>query len=191
MTHECDKIRVWLDDPALEPLAPDLRAHAAACEACGRAVALETAMRAGLGAAAELDADHQGMLLDRIAPVAATSHIARRRWPWAAGVAAAAAAVVLGIVIFRPEQRQPISPTEVFGDLVGPLADFSPPPPQVAAPADTNPVPFRKVLAAFFSDLETPINVGLGALGTPQPAAGAKPAASPGNAPPPPMKKEG
>jgi hypothetical protein len=128
-------------------------------------------------------------------PVTSGASVKRgRKWPWVAGAAATAAAVVLGICIFRPEHRQPVSvsPTQVFADLLGPLADFTPPPPQAAAPADTNSSPLGPVLAAMWGDFEAPLNVGLDAIKAPQVVApgGKGPAPAPA-ALTPAVKKEG
>jgi len=243
MSNECRQVDAWLDAAQAGPMDPALGAHAAACPACARRVALEHLMRTGLGAGAALDAARKQALVDRIAPVrgaepatqanvrgvqsarvplAACSQCAlpqaladkppvapalgstsgtpdwcksamergrRRRWPWAAGAAAVAAAVILSLTIFRPEHRQPVSPTELFGSLLGPLADFTPPPTQAAAPADTHPSPaspLGPVLAAFWGDFEGPLSVGLDALRAPAAVAGRQPvsaASPPGQAP--------
>jgi hypothetical protein len=194
MNEACRQLSDWLDADRTAPLDPALAAHAAACEACARQLAIDQALRTGLAAGAAPEAARLRALADRIAPrravVAATRR--SRRWPWFAGAAAVAAAVVLSLTIFRPEQRQPVSPTELFGDLFGPLADLTPPPTQAAAPAVTHPSPLGPVLAALWGDFEAPLDVGLGAVAPPQPAASADSAAAPApSSPSPAAKKEG
>jgi hypothetical protein len=196
MNDACRQLQEWLDADRARPPDPAIAAHASACPVCAQLMAIDQAMRTGLAAGASLDASRQRALVDRIAPAvraaapaheaAEPAHVAApasraavparrrlRRWSWVAGAAAAAAAVtfiVLSPSTFRPEQRQPASPTELFDDLLGPLADLTPPPPQAAAPADTHPSPLGPVLAALWNDFAGPVNVGLGAIKSPKPA---------------------
>jgi len=98
------------------------------------------------------------------------------RWSWVP--LAAAAAIVLAVFLGQPQKpRTPISPTEVFGDFLGPMANF-------VAPAETpqqtpgkEPSTTDDILAAFWGDLEGPLTVALASMEAPRAAAGIEPAA--------------
>jgi hypothetical protein len=186
MTNACRLIEQWLDEaPDAPPLARDLEAHAAACETCARRLAIDRTLRERLAAGATLEPAHRADLVARV--LAANAPAARRprrlpRWSWAP--VAAAAAVVLALVVFQPMKRPPILPTEVFGYFLGPIADMFPPPsPEPAQPAQPvqteEDVPtMETIFGAFWTDLEGPLTVVLGAMEAPRAAAAQEPAAA-------------
>ena len=171
---ECKRINQWLDEAPEQALASDLAAHAAQCETCRRRMAVEEAMHL-LGAGATLERQRRSALVDRIvaAPGQATRGRSRvLRWSWAP--LAAAAAIILAVVFLWPAQpREPILPTQILGDLLGPLASMSPasaePTPVPQAADDSSPL--GSVLTSFWGDLEGPVSIGLAAMEAPRAAA--------------------
>ncbi|MBM4017954.1 MAG: hypothetical protein FJ288_06430 [Planctomycetes bacterium] len=190
MKTPCDRIGEWLDDETRPPIAADLAAHAPGCDACRNPVALERALREGLRDVAAPDAARRAALVNGILRASSAAPPASGRrgrtvfWSWAA--IAAAAAIILAAVLAWPQvPRNPISPTEVFGDFLGPLVMLVPPAPQEDA-ATAPPAPSAEVLTAddvfgvFWSDFEGPLAVALGAMEAPRVAAGIPAAAAVG-----------
>ena len=179
MKPECERIREWLDDlDDRRPLPPDLETHAALCPTCGTSVTAEQALRDGLGAVAPLDPARRAAMVARaLAAPARQSRSLSRILLWSAAPLAAAAAIVLAVFLAWPHApRNPISPTEVFGDVLGPFAYFVPPVTASEATAK-EPSTTDNVLATFWSDLEGPLTVAMGAMEAPRAAAGLAPAA--------------
>jgi hypothetical protein len=180
MKPECEQIREWLDDAGRRPLPPALEAHAASCASCRAGVEAEEALREHLAAAPPLDAARRASIMTHVL-AAASAKRARGRsrllwWSWAP--LAAAAAIVLAVLLAWPHApRNPILPTEIFGDFLGPLADLMPPvaAPQPAAAQELSTT--DDVLATFWSDFEGPLTVAQGAMEAPRVAAGLTPAA--------------
>ena len=180
MNPECERIRQWLDEVQRRPLPPDLEAHAASCPSCRASVGAEQALREHLSATAPLDPARRTVLMEGILTASAAAPRVRRmrllRWSWVP--LAAAAAIVLAVFLGQPQKpRTPISPTEVFGDFLGPMANF-------VAPAETpqqtpgkEPSTTDDILAAFWGDLEGPLTVALASMEAPRAAAGIEPAA--------------
>jgi len=168
---ECDRVLRWLNETD-DPTAPaGSEAHAAVCETCRRHLEMERTLRGRLGAGAALEPAHRTALLDKItaAPRAAGRRRWLRRWSWVP--VAAAAAVILAFLLV-PETREPIPPTDIIADLLGPFAEAAPveePP----APKAEEELPLGQVLAAFWADFEGPLSVGRGALEAPRAAAAA------------------
>ncbi|MEA3367762.1 MAG: hypothetical protein U9R68_06590 [Planctomycetota bacterium] len=112
-----------------------------------------------LGEGADLPLDRRRTLVDRIAAAPAAQQPARRRlgvW-WVAAAAAAAAAVVAGVTLW-PARPEPISPTALVGDLLGPLPNLAattpaPPEPQQRAS------PTSDALTLVWEDLEDPLAI--------------------------------
>jgi len=180
MKPECEQIRQRLDDLERRPLPPDLKAHAASCPACRASVEAEEALREHLGEAAPLAPVRRAEIVARVmAATAAAPRVRHRRRPlwWSLAPLAAAAAIVLVVVLAWPHPpRTPISPTEVFGDFLGPLANFTLPIETPQTP-EKEPSTTDNILATFWGDLETPLTVAMGALEAPRAAAGIAPAA--------------
>jgi len=178
MNPECERIRDWLDGLDCRPLPPDLEAHAASCPACGTSVTAEQTLRDGLGATPPLDAARRAAMVAHALAAPAQQSRGRGRflwWSWAP--LAAAAAIVLVVILAWPQApRNPISPTEVFGDFLGPLANFTLPIETPQTP-EKEPSTTDNILATFWGDLETPLTVAMGALEAPRAAAGIAPAA--------------
>ena len=171
---ECERINQWLDEVPEQALASDLAAHAAQCETCRRRLAIEESMHL-LGAGVTLEPQRRAALVDRIvaAPVQAARGRSRvLRWSWAP--LAAAAAIVLAVVFLWPAQpREPILPTQILGDLLGPLASIetasAEPAPSPQTADDSSPL--GSVFGSFWGDLEGPVAVGLAAMEAPRAAA--------------------
>jgi len=180
MKPDCQRIREWLDDTERHPLPPDLKAHAASCPTCRASVEAEETLRENLAEAPLLEPSRRAAILAHVSAAASAPRAGKRRrlLRWSLAPLAAAAAIVLAVVLAWPHPpRTPISPTEVFGDLLGPMANFLPPP---AAPQPTSakePSTADNVLATFWSDIEGPLTVALGAMEAPRVAAGLAPAA--------------
>ena len=181
MKPDCQQVRRWLNDFERRPLPPDLKAHAASCPTCRAGVEAEEALREHLAEAPPLEPSRRAAILAHVqAATASTPRAGKRRrllwWSWAP--LAAAAAIVLAVVLAWPHPpRTQISPTEVFGDFLGPMVNFLPP---AAAPQPTSgkePSTADNVLATFWSDIEGPLTVALGAMEAPRVAAGLAPAA--------------
>lgn len=181
MKPECEQIRQWLDDLERQPLPPDLKTHAASCPACRASIEAEEALREHLGEAAPLAAVRRAEIVARVmAATAAAPRTRNRRRPlwWSLAPLAAAAAIALVVVLAWPHPpRTPISPTEVFGDFLGPMANLVPPAagPQVTPAKE--PSTADDVLATFWGDLQGPLTVALNAMEAPRAAAGLAPAA--------------
>jgi len=171
---ECERINQWLAEAPEQALASDLAAHAAQCETCRGRMAVEEAMHL-LGAGATLERRRRSALVDRIvaAPVQAARGRSRvLRWSWAP--LAAAAAIILAVVFLWPAQpREPILPTQILGDLLGPLASLSPAPAEPAPSPQTaeDSSPLGSVFESFWGDLEGPVSIGLAAMEAPRAAA--------------------
>lgn len=172
MNPTCERLREWLEAGPEGGPPPALEAHATGCETCRRRLALDRALCDRLGAEADLAPARRAALVARIAPAPAVAP-ARRvrpvRWPLSA--LAVAAAAVLAALVFWPPQVAPTLPTDVFGDLLGPLAEVTPQAPGAPA-AEEDSSPLSLVLAAFWGDLEGPMAIGVGALEAPRTAAG-------------------
>jgi hypothetical protein len=189
MNRECDRVERWLADLGeLAAPAADLAAHAETCPACCRRLEMERTLRERLGAGAELDPARRAALVAGIlAPQTPTARSRRRilRWSWA-GVAAAAA--VLVIVLAIPKHRPPIQPTDVLGDLMGPLAVTALPaaPAAHSAPRENTeggapsasalPI-LNSAMAALWGDFEGPVSIGIGVMEAPRVAAAIPPTA--------------
>jgi hypothetical protein len=171
---ECERINQWLDEAPEQALAGDLAAHAAQCETCRRRLAFEESMHL-LGAGATLDPQRRSALVEKIvaAPVQAARGGSRvPRWSWAP--IAAAAAIIMAVVFLWPAQpREPILPTQILGDLLGPLASLSPASAEPAPSPETadDSSPLGSVFESFWGDLEGPVAVGLAAMEAPRAAA--------------------
>jgi len=121
-----------------------------------------------LGEGADLPLDRRQALVDRIAAAPAAQPTTRRRlgvW-WVAAAAAAAAAVVAGVTLWhaRPE---PISPTALVGDLLGPLPNFAAPAPAPAEPQQRA-APTSDALTVLWEDLEDPLAIVAQAIEAPR-----------------------
>ena len=90
-----------------------------------------------------------------------------RRWPWLGTLAAAATVILAVSLFFYPASSRPaVLPSQVFGDLLGPLAEASPLLPPATTPADDSPL--TAVLTAFWGDFEGPITIGRDAMQAPR-----------------------
>ncbi len=174
MNPDCEQFLRWLDEGRPDGLTPSLEAHPAGCDTCRRRLDLDRALRERLGAGADLDGERRAALADRILAAAPAAPVARRHpirhVRWAAAVALAAALVVAAIT-FWPRPVAPTLPTEVFGDLLGPLADMTPPQIAAAPQSQDTPLPVGNVMSALWGDLQGPVAVGLNALEAPRAAA--------------------
>jgi len=176
MNPECDRFLQWLDEAS--SLAPpgDLATHATGCEPCRRRLALEWTMRERLGARATMRPAWRAALVDRIAPRGRRRMHWAIRWSW---VPAAAAAAIVAAVLLWPARphNPPVLVTQVFGDLLGPLAEAAAPAQPQAAPAapvvteSEDPLGLTAVLTAVWGDLEGPLSIGLDAMAAPRAAA--------------------
>jgi len=181
MKPECEQIRQWLDDLDRRPLPPDLKVHVASCPACRASVEAEEALREHLGEAAPLAPVRRAEIVARVLAATASAPRARNRrrplW-WSLAPLAAAAAIALVVVLAWPHPpRTPISPTEVFGDFLGPMANFVPPAETPRPTAGKEPSTTDDVLTTFWGDIEGPLTVALSAMEAPRVAAGLAPAA--------------
>ncbi len=124
---------------------------------------------ARLGEGADLPPDRRRALLDRIAPAPASPRATARRHPlrWVAA-AAAVAALVAAIAGLWPGRPEPIAPTDIVGDLLGPLprmADAYVPAPQETEEA---PSPVTGALATVWDDLKGPLAIASEAISVPR-----------------------
>jgi hypothetical protein len=130
---------------------------------------IERTMREHLGGGAALDASRREALLRRIGAASPAGGGAARpprprarsrlaAWSWAA--LGAAAVVVVGLAVRHALRPEPIPPTAVLADLLGPLGGPGPsrPAPPVAGPPAGSPI--EGALAAFWQDLEGPVSIG-------------------------------
>jgi hypothetical protein len=181
MNPECERFLQWLDEASDLSPPQDLETHAAGCETCRRRRALENTMRGHLGAAAAIEPARRASLVAQIAPVRRRRAHWAVRWSW---VPAAAAAAIVAAVLLWPARPHvpPVSVTQVFGDLLGPLADAAQtrPLPTPAASSPTNqedPLGLNAVLTSIWGDLEDPLRIGLDAMEAPRAAAAVEPPA--------------
>jgi hypothetical protein len=203
MSDECRQIESWLTDGTQHgnlpcgvpetPLEVTLRVHATGCETCRRRLTIDADLRERLGDGATLDPARRAALVARLGAAAVpVARPWRQGWRWAWVPVAAAAALVLAAVLFWPAAPcNPISPTQVLGDLLGPFAEPSffagetepaaPTPVETATPPAGDPLALGDVLGAFWGDLAGPVSVGLEALEAPR--AAAAPATAPATAP--------
>jgi hypothetical protein len=131
-------------------------------------------LRADLGAAAaSLSPQRRAALVDRVAPRAAG-----RRSGWAArlswGAVAAAAAVVVAALALWPEPTAPVSPSLVFGDLLGPMMDLVPAPAaETPAPAaeEEEIVSLTGAASSVWEGLSAPLSIAVTAWEAPRVAA--------------------
>ena len=181
MKPECQRIREWLDDLDRRPLPPDLETHAASCPTCRAGVEAEEALREHLSEAPPIEPSRRAAILAHVSAATASAPRAgkrRRLLLWSLAPLAAAAAIVLAVVLAWPHPpRTPISPTEVFGDFLGPIANFVPTSEAPQPTSGKEPSTADNVLATFWSDIEGPLTVALGAMEAPRVAAGLAPAA--------------
>jgi len=172
MNEPCKQVEEALDQAADGGLPGDLAAHAAACDLCRERVAIDRAIREGLRAVAGPGAaTHRALaaqILSAPAPAAhAQPRVIRLSWASAAAVAAAVAAVLIALVAVKPQPREPIRPTALFADLLGPLPEMA----KSGKPADAQETgaaaPLASVLALFSNGWEGPIALGRAALEAP------------------------
>ncbi|MFO8012748.1 MAG: hypothetical protein R6X20_05510 [Phycisphaerae bacterium] len=97
-------------------------------------------------------------LVDRIAAAAGPAQPRRRLGAWWIAVGAAAAAAIAAGVLLWPAQPEPIPPTALFSDLLGPLPNLSAPAP---APEESgaSALPGSDALAAVWQDLQDPLTI--------------------------------
>lgn len=120
-----------------------------------------------LGQGADLAPARRAALLERLAPAAARAP-RRRRWIIPVSLVTAAAAVVVVALLAWPARRyDPIPPTAIFADLLGPVADMETPT-APAAPVQDESSPLNDVLAALWSDLEGPVAIAMDAFEAPK-----------------------
>ncbi len=128
---------------------------------------IERTMRERLGAAADLAPARRRALLERIAPASARP-VKRRTlpvWVWLGGAAAAAAAAVLVAVTLWPEkQPEPIAPTDLLGDLLGPLAAGAPAAQESPGPESPEEPSVGDAFAFFGQDFNGLVGLGRSAL---------------------------
>jgi len=110
-----------------------------------------------LGEGADPSPLRRQALVDRIAHVPAAEAPRRRVGVWWVAAALAAAAVVAGVVLW-PGEPEPISPTALLGDLLGPLPTLAAPAPAPPGP-EQSPSPMSDVLAAVWKDLGDPLAI--------------------------------
>jgi hypothetical protein len=178
MNERCKQVEEALDQAADGGLPGDLAAHAAACDLCRDRVAIDRAIREGLREVPGPDASTRRALAARIlrapaaAPVTAASgrsqpHVIRWSWATAAAVAAAIAAVLIALMAVKPQPRQPIRPTAVFADLLGPLPEMAKSAKPASGQETEAAAPLGSVLALFSNGWEGPIALGRAALEAP------------------------
>ncbi len=131
---------------------------------------IEQAMREHLGAGAELSPVRRRRLIARITGASAGPAKARPavRWAWLGGLAAAAAAVLLTVVLWPEREPEPIAPTDILGDLLGPLAAGAPPEEASPSPKAEAEASLGGALALFLGDFEGPLAIGRAALDAPK-----------------------
>jgi len=120
-----------------------------------------------LGEGAEVPADRRRALVDAIAGAPTPlPRRRRRRGVWWIAAAAAAAAVVVGVALW-PARPDPIPPTALLGDLLGPLPNLAPSEP---APAESEQrgLPTSGALDAVWQDLEGPLAIVVQAVEAPR-----------------------
>lgn len=111
-----------------------------------------------LGEGADLPPDRRQALVDRIAGAPAVQTQERRRaGVWWVAAAAAAAAVVAGLALW-PVRPEPIPPTALVGDLLGPLPNLAAPAPAPAGP-EQRASPASDALAAVWQDFQDPLAI--------------------------------
>jgi len=128
-----------------------------------------------LGEGADLPPGRRRTLVDRIAPAAEGPPQGRRRLAaWWVVAAAAAIAVAAGVTLWaaRPE---PIPPTALVGDLLGPLPNLPASEPAPAEPQD-GALPISDALAVVWEDLEDPLAIVSQAVEAPRALLGDPPA---------------
>jgi len=112
---------------------------------------------ARLGEGADLPPERRRALLDRIAPAGAAPRptVRRLRLRWVG--AAAAAALVAAVVGLWPTEPEPVSPTDLLGDLLGPLPRMADA--QTPTREEQEPSLLADALAAVWDDLEGPLTI--------------------------------
>ncbi len=129
----------------------------------------------GLGDGAAIEAGRRAALVERIVAARGRAKRPRRRALFLSAGALAAAAVVLAAIVFWPQHRPPIPPTEIFTYLLGPLTEMT-------ATADSGSAvqedesAAEAVFGAVWSDLEGPLAIGMDALEAPQALMSVEPA---------------
>jgi len=145
----------------------------------------------GLGDTAAIDSARRAALLERIVSARARAARPRRRILYLSGGAlAAAAAAVLAAVVLWPGQRASIPPTEIFAYLLGPLTEMTAASTITGTPVQETGLPTDAVVAAFWSDLEGPLAIGMDALEAPRALVSVEPAGQGTSANHPTMRKE-
>ena len=120
-----------------------------------------------LGRGADLTPARRTALLERLAPAASRAP-RRRRWVIPVSLATAAAAVVVAALLLWPARRyDPIPPTAIFADLLGPVAEMETPA-TPAAPVQDESSPLNDMLASLWSDLEGPLAIAMDAFEAPK-----------------------
>jgi hypothetical protein len=123
---------------------------------------IERTLTEHLGAGAELNPARRARLLDAVLAEDASRRRPRLiRWAWVPALAAAA--VVAIVVLTRPPRRpEPIPPTAILADLLGPFADVTPAA-EETAPEET---PLEGALALLGGGLDAPVAIGRTVLET-------------------------
>jgi len=168
MTDLCSQVERFLDEAAGGALPQALRGHADACDLCRERRAIDHAIETQLGAGLPIAPSHRQELANRILHAApAQSGGRRRRWPWVAAMAGAAAMaaavlIVAGLPSKPAKPVEPTRPTALFADLFGPLSDIAPKAeePASAAKEEREPTPIDSALAFLVGDWEAPLALG-------------------------------
>jgi hypothetical protein len=111
-----------------------------------------------LGDGADPTPARREALVDRIASTAAPAPPRRRLGAWWIAIGAAAAAAIAAGVALWPAQPEPIPPTALFSDLLGPLPNLAAPAPAPEEP-EASALPGSDALAAVWRDLQDPLAI--------------------------------
>ena len=169
MTSECERIEQWLDREEAPALPADLEAHAASCDVCRLRLAIARDLGERLGAVARPKGLRRAAIVERIAGGSARERRPVRRRVWIAAATLAAAAVVAAIILW-PARPEPVLPTDVFADMLGPFAEApAKEEAAVTAPAEQT-SPLEDALGLFWNDLEGPVGLARSALDVPRAA---------------------